>query len=611
MSTKRYAILAVWGVLGLALLLLAFSAGSVASPPEPAVSSMVSPSRDFVTVCPSGECDYTTIQDAVDAASDGDTIKVAQGVYTSPAFQVVYISKAITLTGGYTTTDWVNSYPLTQTTVIDAEGVTRRRGVYIDGTGVATITLAGLTIQSGNSGEDEGGGVYIATGVVVLRDSQVLDNRASSYYSGGIHAEGGTVSMIDSIVRGNSRCGLYAGQSVLTVTLTGNTFQDNAGRGVYITGPSSAYPGPGDGDAQSSLVTLTGNTFQGNSGGGVFLRDVGTAIVKDNSFQNNSSGDDQDGGGGLAVSYSGIAILNDNSFEANSALDGGGARITGGIVTLAGNSFRNNVAERYGFGWVCDGGGVCIGDSVATLTGNSFEGNTAEAHGGGIHAARSVITLTSNWFQGNRVIGSSSWPEPLGGGICVREGTTALSGNTILSNTAAYAGGGIAVWLEGIVNGSNDVIANNTSPFEGVHLSGGTLTAQHWTLVNNGSYAITTDGGSAILTNTIVASHAAGGFWGSDISADHTLFFDSGTPCGGGATCTNSISGDPAFVDPEGGHYHIGPDSAALDRGVATDVMLDMDHEPRPYQIPDLGADEYWPPGVLRYLYLPLIMRHH
>jgi hypothetical protein len=84
----------------------------------------------------------------VDAASDGDTVKVAQGVYTtSMAFQVVYVNKAITLTGGFTSTDWFHSYPLTQPTVIDAENVVRRRGVYVDGTGVPTITLSGLTIQ--------------------------------------------------------------------------------------------------------------------------------------------------------------------------------------------------------------------------------------------------------------------------------------------------------------------------------------------------------------------------------------------------------------------------------------------------------------------------------
>ena len=38
---------------------------------------------------------YATIQFAVDAASDGDTIKVAQGTYTGAGLEVIYINKAI------------------------------------------------------------------------------------------------------------------------------------------------------------------------------------------------------------------------------------------------------------------------------------------------------------------------------------------------------------------------------------------------------------------------------------------------------------------------------------------------------------------------------------
>ena len=57
----------------------------------------------------------------------------------------------------------------------------------------------------------------------------------------------------------------------------------------------------------------------------------------------------------------------------------------------------------------------------------------------------------------------------------------------------------------------------------------------------------------------------------------------------------------PAFTEP--------PDPEAnattLDAGGKTDIDLD----PRPYLTPDLGADEYWPPGALKYIYLPLVVR--
>jgi hypothetical protein len=38
-------------------------------------------------------------------------------------------------------------------------------------------------------------------------------------------------------------------------------------------------------------------------------------------------------------------------------------------------------------------------------------------------------------------------------------------------------------------------------------------------------------------------------------------------------------------------------------------VTNDIDHHPRPYQEPDIGADEYWPPGALKFIYLPIVTR--
>ena len=80
-----------------------------------------------IYVAPGGACGgaepcYAHPQDAVDAATDGDIIKVAAGTYTGvnvrPRYdvtttgvvtQVVYISKTLTLRGGYTTTNWTVS----------------------------------------------------------------------------------------------------------------------------------------------------------------------------------------------------------------------------------------------------------------------------------------------------------------------------------------------------------------------------------------------------------------------------------------------------------------------------------------------------------------------
>ncbi|NIV28456.1 MAG: hypothetical protein GWN58_02740, partial [Anaerolineae bacterium] len=66
-----------------------------------------------------------------------------------------------------------------------------------------------------------------------------------------------------------------------------------------------------------------------------------------------------------------------------------------------------------------------------------------------------------------------------------------------------------------------------------------------------------------------------------------------------------NIWGDPAFTCAGGGcpaPYRLSPGSAALDEGVAAGIKWDIDGQLRPYLNPDLGADEYWPPGVLQFI---------
>ena len=61
-------------------------------------------------------------------------------------------------------------------------------------------------------------------------------------------------------------------------------------------------------------------------------------------------------------------------------------------------------------------------------------------------------------------------------------------------------------------------------------------------------------------------------------------------------TGTINIWGDPDFVDPGAGNYHVGPGSAAIDRGVDAGVVDDVDGEPRPQGSGyDIGADEVGP----------------
>ena len=154
------------------------------------------------------------------------------------------------------------------------------------------------------------------------------------------------------------------------------------------------------------------------------------------------------------------------------------------------------------------------------------------------------------------------------------------------------------------------------------HPAGSQQRLLHTTIARNrggdGSGVYVDYPGSVAMTNTILVTQTVGvtvtagswatlegTLWGSGAWANGTNWGSDGNI----VTGTVNVFGDPGFVDPAAGDYHIGPGSAAIDAGVNAGVMFDIDNQPRPYHAPDLGADEYWPPGVLKYLYLPLVSK--
>ncbi|MCX7707998.1 MAG: hypothetical protein N2204_08335, partial [Anaerolineae bacterium] len=85
------------------------------------ITAAALPSATVRYVAPGGACGgvtpcYATIQAAVDAAAAGDEIRVAAGTYSGVtarggSTQVVYLDKALTLRGGFTTANWTTPNP--------------------------------------------------------------------------------------------------------------------------------------------------------------------------------------------------------------------------------------------------------------------------------------------------------------------------------------------------------------------------------------------------------------------------------------------------------------------------------------------------------------------
>ncbi len=248
-------------------------------------------------VCPSG-CPYDNVQNAVDAANEGDFIKVAEGTYTGVSeredvTQTVYLSKTLTIQGGYTTSNWITPYPEVNITKLDAQG--QGRVLYINGH--LSPLIAGLHITGGNAigrePSQQGGGVYMNADWNWDEEPTVFKN---NHIYGNTALEGGGVF--------------------------------NAGRGANYdenTFSSNIAQMAGGGLAGRWGLHIMRNSFEGNSaslGGGLAIL-WGDAVLQGNTFTSNNAGDS---GGGLFVYDSNLESEAD-SFISNSAQHGGGLAI--------------------------------------------------------------------------------------------------------------------------------------------------------------------------------------------------------------------------------------------------------------------------------------------
>jgi hypothetical protein len=165
----------------------------------------------------------------------------------------------------------------------------------------------------------------------------------------------------------------------------------------------------------------------------------------------------------------------------------------------------------------------------------------------------------------------------------------------------------------------NNMVVDNYGG--GFQISSSDVRMLHTTLARNeGVRALSADGGTTLwMTNTIVVSHTRGvmahgagtvitavaTLWGEGVWANEELYVEALS--GGTVITVTDVWGDPAFVDPAAGDYHISPASAAVDAGVYCGVDTDIDSQARPRDGKyDIGADE-----LDYFVYLPLVLRNY
>jgi len=317
---------------------------------------------------------------------------------------------------------------------------------------------------------------------------------------------------------------------------------------------------------------------------------------------------DFDAGSGVYVLTATVTLKDNQIFSNTSTYSGGGVFLGGSTGILDGNTIHNNQADT-------GGAGVFLFGGTPTLKSNTIFSNTAGNLGGGVYIFSADAVLEENKISGNSASIHS-------GGVAVASCNPILDGNLISGNTA-QDGAGMELWYSRSVLINNAILDNRSSvngEGSGLWIGGSKLHLLQNTLARNtggdGSGIFVTDAGSTpttlVMTNTLIAGHGIGisVTAGSEVDINGVLWFN--TPVkvsqtGATVDVQHQYEGDPAFA-ADG--YHLTAASAAIDKGVPAGVLSDIDGQARFGNPPDLGADEYWPVGYPKYIYLPLNLKN-
>jgi len=394
---------------------------------------------------------YPTIQAAIDAATQGDTIRIAAGTYRE---SLDWEGKDLTVSGAGAGQSIIDPGP--------ANGGPGGGCLYTSGLSAAS-RIEGLTFQGGYQGVDLVSNYVIGGGMFNDNSSPTVTNCAfqgNSATDGGGMSNYGNSTVSHCTFTGN--VGVFLGGSAMDnegdVTITDCDFTGNLGLqspiavvcyGNTTVTRCSFTSNNGLAMRTFASATVTDCNFAGNSGG---LFSQGDVRVTDCNFVGNSGGYV----GGLYLHYC-QGTVTGCTFTGNSAGQGGAMRVlfsgSHDATTVSDCKFTNNVAD--------EGGAIANGEASLTMTNCTLTSNTASQEGGGIfNTFMASLTLTNCDIAGNSAgVGGAiyngtpyyGYPTNLALVNCIVWGNTAGSANGF----AAGPGGNATVNFSDIQDASS------------------------------------------------------------------------------------------------------------------------------------------------------------
>ena len=252
------------------------------------------PLASTVTVCASG-CDSTSIQSAIDGATDGDTIQLSAEIYTEP----ININKSITIQG------MGDDQTIIQAATSPDTATTRVIAIQSG----ATVTITGVTIRYGKASGAYGGGIYAFNSNVSIINSTIDYNNANN--GGGIYLgdimckKPNNLVITDSTISNNTATfggGIFLTCPTSIITITNCTISGNSATGI-----DTSYGG-GIANTYQATATIHNSTISGNTskyGGGIYNKDNSIFNLYNSIIANSPSGGD----------CSNSATINDNGYN--------------------------------------------------------------------------------------------------------------------------------------------------------------------------------------------------------------------------------------------------------------------------------------------------------
>lgn len=298
---------------------------------------------------------FTNLQDAINAASSGDTLDI-KGIFIGP----FSVTKNLILKGRHKAVldGACSTTVLTISTSAAAASPT-------------TVVLENLTIQNGFTEAFGGAGILNIDGNVVLKDCKIINNTTLEGFGGGIlniTVSGfvASLTIIDSkIFRNKSQFGggIANNGGFLDIRNSKIAFNKSVldGGGVHSLGGTNTLfntkiihntasrNAGGFGNNVGSLTTLNKVKIIENKavfGGGIFngsTEIVSTIILINSKLYKNCAEE----GGGLYNNTGATAALNDSKVKKNAAQVGGGIlNNTGGILDLNDTKVTENKPDN-------------------------------------------------------------------------------------------------------------------------------------------------------------------------------------------------------------------------------------------------------------------------